>query len=82
MEEGQGISVLIDVNERVAGVAFSAPVYTYQNFRRQEGLTVEESLHEAGHDDSTGSGIQITIPWSTTACGCAARYACWRTIPR
>ncbi len=27
-----------------AGVGFSAPIYTYQNFRREEGLTVEESL--------------------------------------
>ncbi len=61
MDEGKGISVLIDVNERVGGVAFAAPVYTYQNFRREKGLTVEESLQQAGHDDSAGTGIQIPI---------------------
>ncbi len=61
MEEGEGISVLIDVNEKEDGMAFSAPVYTYQNFRREKGLTVEDSLREAGHDDSAGTGIQVPI---------------------
>ncbi len=56
-----GISVLIDVNEKVGNAAFSTPIYTYQNFRRQKRLTVEQSLREAGHDDSAGTGIQIPI---------------------
>ncbi len=61
MDDGDGISVLIDLDEKEDGIAFSAPVYTYQNFRREKGLTVEASLREAGHDDSAGTGIQIPI---------------------
>ncbi len=62
MAEGQGISVLIDVNERMTdGVAFSTPIYTYQNFRRENGLTVEESLRERGSDEWATLGVQIPI---------------------
>ncbi len=61
MDEGEGISVLVDVNERVGNGGFSVPIYTYQNFRREKGLTVEQSLQDAGHDDSAGTGIQVPI---------------------
>ena len=40
VNEGKTILILIDIGEIVDEV----PIYTYHNFPRQEGLTVEHSL--------------------------------------
>jgi hypothetical protein len=42
INQGTGLSVLVDVGE-VMG-EFGVPVYTYRNFPRKSGLTVEKSL--------------------------------------
>ncbi len=46
INEGTGLSVLVDVGEVVAGVG--VPIYTYRNFPRRPGLTVEKSLADLG----------------------------------
>jgi hypothetical protein len=42
INEGTGLSVLVDIGEVMGGVG--VPVYTYRNFPRKPGLTVEKSL--------------------------------------
>jgi hypothetical protein len=42
MNDGSGISVLIDIGELMPEIGF--PVYSYRNFRRHKGLTVENAL--------------------------------------
>jgi hypothetical protein len=60
INQGRGISILIDVGEVVGdGKDFGVPIYTYRNFRRQEGLTVEEALRELGGNEFAELGIQI-----------------------
>ncbi len=60
MYEGQGISILIDIGEAVTdGGQFGVPIYTYRNFRQQEGLTVEQALRELGDNGLGDLGIQI-----------------------
>ncbi|MDY0170048.1 MAG: hypothetical protein RBS80_26120 [Thermoguttaceae bacterium] len=44
MGDGQAISLLIDVGEIMNNGAFDMPIYSYSNFPKQEGLTVEQSL--------------------------------------
>jgi hypothetical protein len=58
MNEGQGISVLIDIGEVMTG---GVPVYTYRNFPRKPGLTVEQSLAGLGKKGLFGD-IGIVIP--------------------
>lgn len=53
--EGKTILILIDIGEIVGEV----PVYTYQNFLRQEGLTVERSLAGLPKRPSAEIGVQI-----------------------
>lgn len=53
--EGKTILILIDIGEVVNQV----PVYTYQNFLRQEGLTVERSLAGLPKRPSAEVGVQI-----------------------
>jgi hypothetical protein len=45
MNQGEGISVLIDIGEVMPG---GVPIYTYRNFPRRSGLTVEQSLAGLG----------------------------------
>jgi hypothetical protein len=60
INEGRGLSILIDVGEVMGdGKDFRVPIYTYRNFRRQEGLTVEEALRELGSNDLAELGVQI-----------------------
>ena len=60
MNEGRGVSILIDVGETMGdGKDFEVPIYTYRNFRRQEGLTVEEVLRELGRNELSDLGVQI-----------------------
>jgi hypothetical protein len=41
------------------GRDFGVPIYTYRNFRRQSGLTVEEALRELGSNELAELGVQI-----------------------
>ena len=60
INKGRGISILIDVGEAMGdGKDFGVPIYTYRNFRRQEGLTVEEALRELGSNELAELGVQI-----------------------
>ena len=42
INDGTGLSVLVDIGEVMGGVG--VPIYTYRNFPRKPGLTVEKSL--------------------------------------
>ncbi len=57
MNDGSAISVLIDIGELMPQIGF--PVYSYRNFRRREGLTVENALGELKRDWSAEVGIAI-----------------------
>ena len=46
INEGTGLSVLVDIGEVMEGVG--VPIYTYRNFPRRSGLTVEQSLAGLG----------------------------------
>ncbi|NLS97579.1 MAG: hypothetical protein GXX96_36025 [Planctomycetaceae bacterium] len=65
MGEGKAISVLIDVGETMNNGAFDMPVYTYCNFRRQDGLTVEQSLAGLGKDAFSDIGVQVPSDFVT-----------------
>ena len=58
MNEGKGISVLIDIGEVMPG---GVPIYTYRNFPRKPGLTVEQSLASLG-TKGVFADIGIVIP--------------------
>jgi hypothetical protein len=60
INDGGGISVLIDIGELMPEIGF--PIYTYRNFRRQDGLTVEAALRELKKDWSAEMGIAIPEP--------------------
>jgi hypothetical protein len=59
MGGGQGISILIDVGEVVNNGLFDVPIYTYRNFPRRAGLTVEQSLAGLGKGITADIGVQI-----------------------
>ncbi len=59
MGEGKAISVLIDVGETMNNGLCDVPIYTYCNFRRQDGLTVEQSLAGLGKDAFSDIGVQV-----------------------
>ncbi|HBO45238.1 MAG TPA: hypothetical protein DD670_15180 [Planctomycetaceae bacterium] len=60
INQGRGLSILIDVGERLGdGKDFGVPIYTYRNFRRQPGLTVERALQELRRDALADLGVQI-----------------------
>jgi len=59
INEGTGISVLIDIGEVMGGVG--VPIYTYRNFPRRPGLTVEQSLASLG-TKGLFADIGIVIP--------------------
>jgi len=46
INQGTGPSVLVDIGEVMGD--FGVPVYTYRNFPREAGLTVEQSLAGLG----------------------------------
>jgi hypothetical protein len=46
INDGTGLSVLVDIGEVMEGVG--VPIYTYRNFPRKPGLTVEQSLAGLG----------------------------------
>ncbi len=57
MNEGKGISVLIDVGELMGEIG--VPIYTYRNFPRKPGLTVHESLASLGRNVFADIGVQV-----------------------
>ncbi len=44
INDGRGLSLLIDINETMDNGLFVMAIYTYRDFPRREGLTVEQSL--------------------------------------
>jgi hypothetical protein len=63
INDGRGLSILIDVGEGMTdGGDFLMPIYTYRNFRRQEGLTVEAAILELGPSEMADLGVQIPEP--------------------
>src|SRR5664279_1180807 len=60
INDGGGISVLIDIGELMPEIGF--PIYTYRNFRCRDGLTVENALRELKKDWSAEMGIEIPEP--------------------
>jgi hypothetical protein len=63
MNQGKGISILIDVGEVMGdGSDFGVPIYSYRNFRRESGLTVEAAILELGPNTMADLGIQIPEP--------------------
>ena len=60
MNQGEGISVLIDIGEVMPNVGF--PIYTYRNFRRREGLTVEQPSGACRRGWTAEFGVQIPGP--------------------
>ena len=58
MNEGKGISVLLDIGEVMPG---GVPIYTYRNFAKKPGLTVEQSLASLGKK-GLFADIGIVIP--------------------
>ena len=46
INDGTGLSVLVDIGEVMGGVG--VPIYTYRNFPRRPGLTVEQSIDGPG----------------------------------
>ena len=60
INDGKGLSILIDVGELMGdGRGFGVPIYTYRNFRREQGVTVEEALGELRSDGLADLGVQI-----------------------
>jgi hypothetical protein len=57
MNQGEGISVLIDVGELVDEIG--VPVYSYRNFPRKPGLTVQQSVASLGRNVFADLGIQV-----------------------
>ena len=58
INQGTGISVLIDIGEVMGEIG--VPVYTYRNFPRKPGLTVEQSLASLGTNGLFADiGIQV-----------------------
>ena len=60
INEGRGLSILIDVGEMMGdGKDFGIPIYTYRNFRRHGGLTVETAIRELGSNELADLGVQV-----------------------
>ncbi|MCU0980581.1 MAG: hypothetical protein MUF25_15635, partial [Pirellulaceae bacterium] len=59
INEGRGLSILIDVGETMHNEAFEVPIYTYRNFPKREGLTVEQSLAGLGKGITADMGVQV-----------------------
>ena len=57
INDGTGISILIDIGESMEEIG--VPIYTYRNFPRQSGLTVEQSLAGLSAGPLSELGIQI-----------------------
>ena len=67
MNQGEGISVLIGVGELMGEIG--VPCYTYRNFPRKPGLTVEQSVAWLGRTSLPTSASKCPIP---SSCLCSA----------
>ena len=56
---GHGLSILIDVGETMDNGPLKIPIYTYRNFPRRSGLTVEQSLAGLGKGITADMGVQV-----------------------
>jgi hypothetical protein len=56
INEGRGLSILIDIGETMENGLFEVPIFTYRNFPRREGVTVEQSLASLGRGVTAGRG--------------------------
>lgn len=66
IDEGTGLSVLVDIGEVMGD--FGVPVYTYRNFPREAGLTVEKSIEGLGKV-GLFSEIGVQVPdWFVMDC--------------
>ncbi len=61
INDGRGLSLLIDIDETMDNGLFQVPIYTYRNFPRREGLTVEQSLASLGKGITADMGVQIPL---------------------
>ena len=61
INDGRGLSILLDIGETMDNGLFQVPIFTYRNFRRREGLTVEQSLASLGKGITADMGVQIPL---------------------
>jgi hypothetical protein len=61
INEGRGLSLLIDIGETMDNGLLVVPICTYRNFPRREGLTVEQSLASLGIGITAEMGVQIPV---------------------
>jgi hypothetical protein len=59
INDGRGLSILIDIGETMENGVFKVPIFTYRNFPRREGMTVEQSLASLGRGVTADMGVQI-----------------------
>ncbi len=60
INDGRGLSILIDIGEVVTdGRDPGIPIYTYRNFRRRHGLSVEQAIGELGANELADLGVQV-----------------------
>ncbi len=59
INDGRGLSILLDIGETIDNGLFKVPIYTYRNFPRSDDLTVEQSLASLGSSISAVQGVQI-----------------------
>jgi hypothetical protein len=59
INDGRGLSLLIDIGETMDNSPFPVPLFTYRNFPRREGLTVEQSLGGLGKVVTPEDAAQI-----------------------
>jgi hypothetical protein len=62
INDGLGLSLLIDIGETMHNGLFKVPIFTYRNFLRHEGLTVEQALASLGKGITADIGVQIPLP--------------------
>jgi len=51
--------LLIDIGETMENSPFQVPLFTYRNFPRREGMTVEQALASLGWGVTADMGVQI-----------------------
>jgi hypothetical protein len=61
INDGLGLSLLIDIGETMHNGLFLVPIFTYRNFLRHEGLTVEQALASLGKGITADMGVQIPL---------------------
>ncbi len=62
INDGRGLSLLIDIGETMDNSLFQVPLFTYRNFPRREGLTVEQSLASLDRGVTAKMGVLAVSP--------------------